>query len=284
MDEPMKTWIHLNRFRVFILLGILLTLTGGSHGLAAEIRISGTGSALPSIEKVAAAFQQKHKEINLRVIYPAMGSGGSIRALKSKEIDIALSSRPLQSKDLNWGEPGIAYARTPFIFAVHQSNPYHNLTSDELAKIYGRETLNWPDGKRLRLVLRPPRDSDTSLIRSISPKISKALDHTLNDSHIKFAITDIDSANRVEKISGAIGTMTLALIRSQSRKLKPLSINGVVPSIANMNLGSYPYKKTFYIITRKDAGEEIYAFVDFLKSPKGALILSKTGNQPLPEK
>ncbi|MGN7610695.1 substrate-binding domain-containing protein [Magnetococcales bacterium HHB-1] len=272
----------MHRMTKFLIgLGLFLTLTHGPSVYAEVVRISGTGSALPTIEKLARLFNTLHPSFEQRFIYPAMGSGGSLKGLKNGILDLALSARPLKDKERGWGEPAISYARTPFVFAIHKDLPYTNISSEQLVGIYGLKTRQWPDGRRLRLILRPPGDSDITLIRSVSKQVSTALDSTFKSGILDFAITDLDSADRIASVPGGFGTMTLALIAAQNRPIKPLSFNGISPSIEAMETGHYPFEKTFYVIVRKGAGPQAKAFAAFLKTQQAATILTENGHLPL---
>jgi ABC-type phosphate transport system substrate-binding protein len=40
---------------------------------------------------------------------------------------------------------------------------------------------------------------------------------------------------------------------------------------------SYPYSKTFYMVTRHNPSEAVRRFMDFVRSPEGAAILARNG-------
>jgi phosphate transport system substrate-binding protein len=74
----------------------------------------------------------------------------------------------------------------------------------------------------------------------------------------------------------------LSLIISEKRPLKALSIKGIVPSVKSIADGSYPWFKSFYVVTRAESPRMSRSFVEFVFSARGRQILSTLGHW-LPE-
>ena len=98
------------------------------------------------------------------------------------------------------------------------------------------------------------------------------------------SLTDQDSANDIERLPGALGTSSLALLLSEHRPLTPLSINRVKPSIETLADGSYPYMKPMYLITKGTPTGQVARFINFVFSPEGQTILRATGHWSSGEK
>jgi phosphate transport system substrate-binding protein len=64
--------------------------------------------------------------------------------------------------------------------------------------------------------------------------------------------------------------------------LKALSIKGIVPSVKSIADGSYPWFKSFYLVTKADSSRSSRSFVEFALSARGRQILSTLGHW-LPE-
>ena len=82
------------------------------------------------------------------------------------------------------------YARTPFVFAVSTKSKVTAITTGQIADLYAGRTQTWPDGSRIRLVLRPVGDADTDQIKKIAPAIAEALIHAEKIPGTPFALTD----------------------------------------------------------------------------------------------
>jgi phosphate transport system substrate-binding protein len=156
------------------------------------------------------------------------------------------------------------------------------LTLEGLAAIYAGKR-DWENGKRIRLILRPAEDSDIPVIKGISPEMSEAVDIAMRRKGMTVATTDDDAADAIENVPGAFGGTTLSLVLSEKRTLGVLALNGVVPSVRTMADRSYPYHKNFSMVTKKDPPAPVRRFIDFVRSPAGAAILAKNGQEPLPE-
>lgn len=260
--------------------GPLLSATPPSPALSGELAIGGTGSALGTMQKLATVFETKHPGVRVTIL-PSLGSGGGIQALLSGKLALSVSSRPLSDPERAKALVSKVIASTAFVFAVSNNTPVTNLTLDELAALYSGKTSAWPDGSLVRPVLRPPSDVDTLIVKEMSPSLNSAIEAAHLRPGKNIAITDGDSADEIEAIAGAIGTSSLALILSESRNLRVLSLGGVAPTATNVQQGKYPYKKSLFVVTPASPSDATIAFMAFIDSSEGASILQSTGNIPV---
>lgn len=250
-----------------------------SSPLHGELTIGGTGSALATMQRLAAGFKERHPGVQAKVL-PSLGSGGGIKALAAGQLTVSVSSRPLT--DAEQGKSVIAkeIAKTPFIFATGPKNPVDNVTLDELASLYSGKVTAWPDGTQVRPVLRPASDIDTQIVKDMSATLAEAIDDAHRRQGKNIAVTDTDCADELEKIPGSIGTSTLSLIQSENRRLKVLSVDGIAPTIQNAARKKYPYVKTIYLVMPADPSPVARSFAKFIDSAPGRAILAQTGNIP----
>ncbi|WP_413437411.1 substrate-binding domain-containing protein [Sulfuriferula sp. GW1] len=277
--------LHFRAIALF--LAGLIFASAASAGLTEpvdnKLRIGGTGCAIATMQTLGKAFTKIHPEATV-VITPSLGSSGGIKAMLAGSIDLAISSRDLKPAERAQGVLASEYARTPFVFAVSPRNSVAAITTNELVRIYSGDSTLWPDGKKLRLVLRPPEESDTDIVKSMSPEMNRAMQIALAREGMIRAITDQDSADKLEKILGAIGTSTLAQIISEQRALKPLILNGVTPSLDTLAEGKYPYFKTLLMVSSPKPSPLTQAFIAFVRSAVGRQILAKNGQWAAPAK
>jgi phosphate transport system substrate-binding protein len=246
---------------------------------AETIRVAGTGGALEAMRLAGEAFQKTHPETNLAIV-PGLGSRGGIKALQAGAADVAVSAPPAPA-----AEPGlisVELGRTPMIFTTGSPRPGTGVTMADLVEIYSGRKTAWPDGSRLRVILRPNGDSDTAFLRALSPAMNRAIDDGFKVPGVKIAATDQDAANAIGSIPGAFGTSTLLQVRGEARTLAPLPVGGVAPRLAALANGSYPYVKTLYLVTRGQSTVAVRQFMGFLASPAGRELLSGLGLQVSP--
>lgn len=255
----------------------VLLLSGPRSAVAEMIRVSGTGGAIGTMRILREAFREIHPEIRLEIL-PGMGSSGSLNAVLAGHLDIGLSARPLSGEQRAKGLRETKYARTPFVFAVNPDLKMTGLTLEGLAAIYAGKR-DWENGKRIRPVLRLEGDTDVPVLRGISPAMNAAVDVALRRKGMIVATTDLDAVDAIETVPGAFGATTLSLVLSEKRAVRVLALEGVVPSVRTMADRSYRAVKTFFMVTKGDPPEAVRRFIDFVRSPAGAAILAKNGQE-----
>jgi len=249
---------------------------------AGELKIGGGGTDLGTIKLLAKEFSAKYADIQIRLV-PNLGSSGGVKAVADGAINLAFISRPLNAAEALLGLSAIEYARTPFVFAVAANANLSEITRHEVAAIYAGKQASWPDGSLVRIVLRPRNDSDTQLLKSISSEIRQGVLAAESRPGVKLALTDQGAADDLEKIPGAIGTTTLALLLSEDRRLKSLRFDGKAPAVGNRAAGDYPFFKQLFLVADKQHIEKrntvaIERFIAFVLSPAGKKILLSTGH------
>lgn len=263
-----------------IIIGAALLAGGMSAATAAAetiIKIGGTGGALGAMKQLAKEYEKKHPEISIRIL-PSLGSTGGIKAVLGGGLDLALASRPLKGEERQQGAVEEEYARSPFVFITNIRVNKKDVSTRELEKFYNDPAACWPDGSRIRLILRPEKDFDSTLISRISPGMSKAVKSALARPGMIMAISDQESTDALAKTPGALGGATLSEIISENRAVNMLSFNGVKPSVKGMTNKSYPLFKSFYLVTTPKSPAEARQFAKFVRSSAAEKILTKTGN------
>jgi len=256
---------------------VLALLLGSAAGAAAEdFRTGGTGAALGTMRLLADEFTANNPDIRITTV-PNLGSSGGIKAVVAGAIDLAVTSRPMNESERKLGAVEIEYARTPFVFAVSAKSRVSSITSGELADIYAGRMVTWADGSPVRIVLRPASDHDTQIVKSISPEIRRGLLVAEARPGVRIAVTDQDAADDLERIAGAIGPSSLALIVSEKRGLKALTLDGSDPTVTNAASGAYPYYKNLFFVTGAKRSAAVERFVAFVQSPAGRKILARNG-------
>jgi phosphate transport system substrate-binding protein len=208
------------------------------------------------------------------VVLPSMGSGGGIKAVLAGAIQIGVSARPLSEAESKAGAVAFEYGRTPFVFATAVANKTAAITTQNVIDFYAGTVDQWPDGSKLRLVLRRVGDTDT---KSMPEAMRAAKSVAERRKGMVLASTDQDMATSIERIPGALGPSTLALLLSEKRALKALALDGVVPSAQTLANGSYPLYKELLLVTGPKTPPEARAFVTFVGSAAGRKVLEQTG-------
>ena len=260
------------------LLFLVIALGFPRGGAAADaLRIGGTGAALGAMRLLTDEFTKQNPDARFTAV-PSLGSGGGIKAVAAGAIDLAVTSRALNESERKLGVIELEYARTPFVFAVPAKSKVSAITRAELADIYAGRMVKWADGDAVRIVLRPASDIDTEMVKNISPAVREGLAAAEQRPGVRFSVNDQDAADDLEKIAGAIGPSSLALIVSERRALRALALDGVEPTPANAAAGAYPHYKRLFFVTGAKPPPAVERFIAFVQSPAGRTILEKNGH------
>lgn len=262
---------------VLLSLPPLLNMTvARADDSATVLQIGGTGSALGGMRLLVARFGDLHADLHMEVL-PSLGSGGGIKALQAGKIGLALSARPLKDDERDQGLRAMEYCRTPIVFGTRHDNAADNITLDQVAAAYAGEEFAWPDGTPVRLVMRPATETDTKLVRSLSPALDRAVESALKGEDHYVAIDDQDNADALEQIPGSLGLITIAQIVAERRAIKALALDGAVGSTEALRAGQYTHAKSLFLIVGPHSSPALDAFVAFVGSPEGQAILSVNG-------
>ena len=268
-----------NTFRHAVIAGVLALAAVLVSPLTAgdEIKIGGTGNALGTMRLLGDAYMRKYPDAKVTVL-SSIGSSGALKAVPKGAIDIGLASHPTTDEEHAAGAMSAEYACSPTVFAVAKTSKASGLTRQQIAEILVGKLTEWPGSVPIRPVLRQLGDDNTKQVRSLSPEIATALEVADKREGLARAVTDQEAADKMESIPGAIGVTTLALIKSEGRALKALALDGVEPTLANGASGTYPLLKRFYFITKPTRSPAVQKFIDFVATPEGHDILTKTGH------
>lgn len=253
-----------------------------------KLIITGNGSGIGAMRRMAEGFQKKHPNVAIDVL-PGIGSAGSIKAVKEGRIDIGLSSRPLTPEERSMGIIEEPYGRTPFIFAVQESNPTKGVTLTEIEDIYAGKRKTWPDGTPIRLILRPLRDSFSVYLASINPRLKSASEKAHSIPGVFVGVTDQEAAEKIEKTPGSFGITSGSLMAVEKRRIKALSVDGAAPVPSNIadgvhiSTGKYPFTMTMSLVYKGDEDKgALKDFIKFVFSKDGKKLLSECGHVTLP--
>jgi phosphate transport system substrate-binding protein len=256
------------------LAALLMAALPGVHGQtqgSRPVMIGGTGTGLAPLRRVLEPTRLGASFV------PSLGSSGGLKALAAGALDIALSTRALKDQERAAGLVEREVFRTPFVWAVNAAVPATSLSLAQIANLYSGNTATWSDGQVVRLVLRPESDSDTEMVKAMTPELARAMANAAQRAGMKMAVTDDDAIGDIERIPGAIGTTTLAMVASQGRAVRVLELDGVSPAVATIANGRYAHRKVIYLMTRADAPAEVAAVVQHLASRAVTAALAPLG-------
>ena len=214
----------------------------------------------------------------LRVL-PSLGSGGGIKGVIQGTLDVGISGRPLTDNELAKGVQAIVLGRTAVVLATSRSG-VTDITIQRIKNALEWTEVRWPDGAPMRLVLRPADDADNQILTRYSAPVGAALSVALARPGVTIAQTDQDAADLLERVQGSLGLTTLALLRSEERKLNVLTLDGHQPVRAGQLNPDYPLTKELYLIVRAEPSAAVQSFLQVVRSNDGLAVLRRNGIVP----
>ncbi|AXS80245.1 PstS family phosphate ABC transporter substrate-binding protein [Dechloromonas sp. HYN0024] len=269
----MRILISFSRLQTAALVVMSLLFPLGTT--AETISLGGVGSLTPIVKLLGAEYAKKNPGIEINVIDPPMGSSGGLRALAAGKTDIALSGRMPTVNEAGQVRP---WLQTPLVLAT--SSKSKGLSRAQVAAIFGGQKTTWDDNTPIRLILRGEHETETRVLRSISPEIDAAVANALKRPGLPIAENDLEAIDALTRISGSLGTTNLGLVKVSGARLTILALDGVHPSVKTADDGSYALMRKFYLVT-KSPSPSAAAFVAWLNSPETLALVGKLDYLPL---
>jgi phosphate transport system substrate-binding protein len=246
------------------------------------IKISGSTTVLPIVQKAADQYMVAHPEADIQV--SGGGSGVGIQAIGAKTVDIGMTSRDV-TKDEMAKNPSFVVttvAQDGIAIVVNPVNTAQYLTLDQIKNIYLGKITKWneitgaevPNTNNQIVVIG--RDSasgtrvyfDETLLSKATP-INKMLEKNSNGAILQ----------TVAQTPGSIGYVSIGFV-SKDVKALPVWYNAqkiVAPTLENLKTKNYPVSRDLYVITNGPASGLSSDFIKYILSADGQKIVADEG-------
>ncbi|MBQ6947129.1 MAG: substrate-binding domain-containing protein [Clostridia bacterium] len=218
-------------------------------------------------------------------------TNGAYDNLIAGGVDIIFVSGPSVQQEEMAKECGVELVYTPigkeaFVFFVNAKNPLTEITTDQIKGIYSGEITQWSalgvEGLgRIRAFQRPENSGsqtnlqklmgDTPLMTPPTKDVVSGMGGIIKEA--------ADYKNHKNAIGYSFRFYSTEMV--QNNMIRHLSVNGVAPTLENIENGTYPLGGTFYAVTRSDADENTKKFVEWITGPQGQAIIEQVGYTPL---
>ena len=261
------------RFNLLTPVLLLCALWHGPLQAQEPIKMGGTGAGLGTLKLLAEAYARTGgASAN---ITPSLGSSGSIKAVAAGALDLAITSRMPDKSEAEKNLVGYSFSTTPLVFAVAATSSLKEITLKQAAAIYAKPLAELSPGVLAVPILRPLSETDSKLVMKMSPQMDQAYLAAHERRGMRIASTDVENIEDIERIQGAIGVTTLAQVKSESRRVRPLILDGVTPSAETLTKGLYVHNRALHLVTRKPASAATQAFLAFIQSEAGRQIIAQ---------
>ncbi len=259
---------------------LVLLCHGAGAANADAMKVGGTGAAQGMLLRLSEAFHAAHPGDRVEVA-PGLGSSGAIAALVPGVLQLSVSGRALKAEEKAQGLQSAPFFDTPFVFVTSHPNP-QRLTKADVVAIHNGALAKWPDGKEIKPILRPKSDSVTGFLIANFEGMQAAMDKLRQRVDVPVAATDQDNIEAAVRIPNSFAGATLAQILTERPSLRIVTLDGIEPSVAAMEQGSYPLKMRIDVVMKSDAAPVTRRFAQFLRSAEAAKLIRENGGVLLP--
>ncbi|MDO9549619.1 MAG: phosphate ABC transporter substrate-binding protein [Methanoregula sp.] len=253
-----------------------------STGQKQTIKISGSTTVLPIVQKAADEYMATHPDADIQV--SGGGSGVGIQAIGAKNVDIGMSSREVTAAEMakNPAFEIISVAHDGIAVIVNPANTIPYITLDQAKNIYLGKITKWseiyganvPNTNNQIVVIG--RDSasgtrsyfDESVLLKATPT-NKMLEKNSNGAVLQ----------TVAQTPGSIGYVSIGFV-SKDVKALPIWYNAqkiVAPNLDTVKTKTYPVSRDLYIITNGPASGLTSDFITYILSADGQKIVADEG-------
>lgn len=268
-------------------LGLVLLsalLAGCSDGKPGKIVILGSNTIG---EELAPRLMKEYKKDHPAIAFDSefKGTTYGLGALIVGRCDIAAASRDATTNEVALAQAdGVQlndYVIGAYDVAVilNAGNSVANLTRDQVRDLFTGAVQNWKDvggpDAPVHLYIRHPNSGTYLGFREL------AMENKPYSLSLKTFTNYMGIVQAVAEDVNGIGYSTLG--QAKTAGVKPASIGGVLPAVASVNKGQYPYARMLRLYTDKaHETPAAHSFVEFVQSSRGQQILEQMGFSPHP--
>lgn len=171
---------------------------------------------------------------------------------------------------------------------VHGDNPVPALTTEDLRRIYREEVTLWSDFGGT--VAGGDGDDEIVVVTKAEghATLQSFLDHTgLDREELKVDVVAGDNAQVIRVVTntpGAIGYVSMGetqLSIDAGMPLRLVRLDGVEPTREAVSAGTYPMKRTLYLVSKEEPTGASLKLLDFLRGEEGRAVIERGGYVPL---
>lgn len=261
-----------------------LALCGAAASAETKIVIDGSTTVGPISKAFADFYKENHSGVNITI--SESGSGNGVKSLMNNACDIANMSRfmkPAEFKScVDKGILPVAHvvAFDGLAVVVNPKNPVKALTVSQIADIYTGKISNWKQlgGEDAKIVV-VSRDTNSGTYETFNELVLKKAAISKDAEYVG---SNGQARTRVNTTKNAIAYVGLGFVDDT---VKPLSVEGILPTAKSVSTGKYPIARPLYMFTNgyPKMGSDVYNFVTLHLSKEGREIVSDLGYIPVCE-
>lgn len=246
---------------------------------ATRTLITGASTIAPILQKVAERLEQR--DPSLRIEVETGGTGRGIKDTREGTNDIGMASRDLTEEEQRDIDP-VLIAHDGVALIVHATNPIAELTREQVIALYTGEIDDWSGvGGSPGAVTVVNKAEGRSTLEVFANHFG------LKAADIQADVVIGDSIQGVRLVSGdprAIGYVSIGDAQRAVEGGVPIQLlryRGIVPSVDSVSDGSYPIRRSLYLLFRGEPDPVGRRILDYIASDEGQQLVQELGFVPL---
>src|SRR5674476_415127 len=261
---------------------VVMTTPPVSIGQKQTIKISGSTTVLPIVQKAADQYMAAHPDADIQI--SGGGSGVGIQAIGAKTVDIGMSSREVTKDEMKKYPDFVvtSVAQDGIAVVVNPVNEIQYITLDQIKGIYLGSITKWnqitganvPDSNNQIVIIGRDSASGTRTYFDETILLKATPAKTMLEKNSNGAVLQT-----VAQTPGSIGYVSIGFV-SKDVKALPVWYNAqkfVAPTIDNVKTKTYPISRDLYVITNGKPAGLAGDFIRYILSPEGQKIVADEG-------
>jgi len=269
---------------------VLIAMLMGAIALpllaAKPVTIKGSDTMVIMNARLAEAFMAKTPGAIIQVT--GGGSGVGIAALINGTTDVAASSRPIRTSEIDklkqrFATTGYAFpiARDGLSVYLNSGNGVKELTLAQVRDIYVGKITNWKAvGGKDALIILYSRENSSGTYQYFKDHVLMGKDFSPRAQTLQGTAAVVNAVANDPNGIGFGGAAYAKGIRFAAVK-KDEKSPAVLPSLETVRSGQYPISRYLYLYTRVKPSKEMKSFLDWATGDEGQAIVSKVGYFPI---
>jgi phosphate transport system substrate-binding protein len=273
-----------NKISIAIMLAVIV-IAGAAFAPQSKITIKGSDTMVILSQRWAEIYMKQHPETSIQVT--GGGSGVGLAALINGTTDIANSSRPIKTSEIEklksrYNTLGIEVpcAKDGITVFLNESNPITELSLKQLSDIYTGRIKNWKEigGPDASITLYGRENSSGTYVY-FKETVVKA-DYASSCQTLPGTAAVV---NAVKKDKYGIGYGGAAYAQGVKHCMVKKDANSpaFLPTAENVAKNQYPITRYLYMYLRNRPSGDTKKFIDWVLSPEGQNVVTGVGYFPV---
>jgi phosphate transport system substrate-binding protein len=273
-----------NRISIAIVL-ITVLITGAAFMQQTKITVKGSDTMVILAQRWAEIYMTKNPAVAIQVT--GGGSGVGIAALINGTTDMATSSRPIKSTEVeklkeryNTLGVQIPCAKDGITIFLNESNKVKELTLKQLSDIYQAKITNWKQvgGEEAPIKLYG-RENSSGTYAFFKDEVIKG-DYAASCQTLPGTAAVVNAVKKDKYGIGYGGAAYAAGVKHCLVKRDDKTA-GTQPTAENIAKNEYPITRYLYLYMRNKPTGEMKKYIDWILSPEGQKIITAVGYFPV---